>query len=872
MLPILSAIPDPIKQQIADALVDFLVKQAEKVAGEQIAGKIRKFSSKGEFAEAVEKAIIKGAQRFAVEYADEDEDLAAAISANPDFWKSKSAQKALTELIKRPGAWNLSEYAEIASHFEDVLPERRNRIRVDKAVTYFLRCIVEELWTLPGAKEVREVYALQFQKISAEVAKEQAALARKQLEATVQISADLRQALSQLTAAMEQKLLAAPALAALPAPTPKPYHNLPRPDYACFVGRKTELTWLRQRLHPADRAWQIAITGIGGVGKSAMALAISHEYRAKYDDLPLEERFDAIIWISAKEEMLTAQGKERAGLPENVLHTLEDVYTAIARALEREDITRALPEEQSSVVAKALKAQRTLLVIDNLESVQDERIKPFLRNLPSPTKALITSREWLDVADVWQLKGMTSEESDTLIQEEAGLRQVNLDAAQRQRIYDLTSGLPLPIKLAVARLSGGESFPSVERWLGDATGDLPEYCIAGQAELIRQSDSNAWKLWLACSLFDRTAGASREALSYVANSSLADRDSGLTKLQRLFLINRTESDRFWVLPIVQRYAKDNLTEPQYKILIHRWIEWAKLFPQVIGDNIDASVEIIRKFGVEYLNLLSVIRWCVERKRSTEIAILAAPSWNYAYLMGMFSEMKELLNYAASVLKDVDNKLLEGYIEIGYSRLTFLQDAPDKFRSHLQKARQIANQCESKELLGEVIYGDLELITFSGDYEKARNLALELLELSKNSSSKRLKYLAFMRLSQSYINLEKFKEASEWLDKGEKFLLEIGATRWLAQMMYRRAVLCLKTGDFDTAEKLFLENLDINTSWGGNLYVAYTKQRLGQLYEETGKSLKAKQVLIETLELFQRLGMPREQEIVERRLQGLRSAN
>ena len=77
---------------------------------------------------------------------------------------------------------------------------------------------------------------------------------------------------------IEHAHFAAP-LAPQPEPHPLPYHNLPRPDYACFVGREAELAWLRQRLHPSDRAWQIAITGIGGVGKSALALAIAHEYR-----------------------------------------------------------------------------------------------------------------------------------------------------------------------------------------------------------------------------------------------------------------------------------------------------------------------------------------------------------------------------------------------------------------------------------------------------------------------------------------------------------------------------------------------------------------------------------------------------------------
>ena len=57
-------------------------------------------------------------------------------------------------------------------------------------------------------------------------------------------------------------------------------------------------------------------------------------------------------------------------------------------------------------------------------------------------------------------------------------------------------------------------------------GELPEYCVKGQIDLVRERDPNAWTVLLACALFDREAGASREALGEIADLSLADRDRG----------------------------------------------------------------------------------------------------------------------------------------------------------------------------------------------------------------------------------------------------------------------------------------------------------------------------------------------------------
>ena len=131
--------------------------------------------------------------------------------------------------------------------------------------------------------------------------------------------------------------------------------------------------------------------------------------------------------------------------------------------------------------------------------------------------------------------------------------EVPLTPQQRKRIFELTSGLPLPIKLGIARMAGGESFALVERWLGDATGELPEYCVKGQAELSRRRNLNAWTVLVACAFFERSAGASREAFPRECGYLYCRSRQGSAPLSRLFLVNRCEGDRFSVLPIVQRY-------------------------------------------------------------------------------------------------------------------------------------------------------------------------------------------------------------------------------------------------------------------------------------------------------------------------------
>ena len=91
---------------------------------------------------------------------------------------------------------------------------------------------------------------------------------------------------------------------------------------------------------------------------------------------------------------------------QQALRTLDDIYTAIAMALQREGITRVRPEEQAQTVIHALTRQRTLLIVDNLETVDDEAVMEFLRELPAPTKAIVTTRHRLDVAYPVRLTGL----------------------------------------------------------------------------------------------------------------------------------------------------------------------------------------------------------------------------------------------------------------------------------------------------------------------------------------------------------------------------------------------------------------------------------------------------------------------------------
>ncbi len=290
-------LPQSLKQQAIDISVSFVSDQAKKLVSEEVSNRIKKLRSDAAFQTAFEAGLRRAVNRFGEEYATEDEDLTVALLADKTLFQNEQVQRALLAILKQPGVYLADERETLAQTFDSVLPQRRNRERVNRAVMFFLKCLAEEVWNLP---ELRPAYELQFQRMTAEAVREQVNLQKAQL----QVSADLREALLQLTETMAERKL-------LPTGEETGFlvrHNLPQPDYARFVGRKAELKQIGQLLLPKTRHFVVTIDGIGGIGKSALALEVAHTYRRHADNLPEAERFAALIWTSAKQTVLTGEG------------------------------------------------------------------------------------------------------------------------------------------------------------------------------------------------------------------------------------------------------------------------------------------------------------------------------------------------------------------------------------------------------------------------------------------------------------------------------------------------------------------------------------------------------------------------------------
>jgi LuxR family glucitol operon transcriptional activator len=796
-----SFIPDSIKQRLFGAVIDFLVDQAEKVVSGQVADTLKKLRSDAEFREAFDQALERAVHRFVDGYAMVDREVVVALMRQPTgFWEAKPVQHTLREMIRRPGTYLEPERKAIERSFAGILPGF-DPDRVNRAVAHFLSLLAEEVMVIP---QLQPLYMIQLQRMTLEQGREMVSALRD-------LQADQRQAMMALLEVVSQfPGLSAGERMALPEP-PCVYHNLPQPDYGHFVGRDEELDRIHQLLkpYPQSRYHIITIDGIGGIGKSTLALEAAYRYLRHYDILPPEERFDAIIWASAKQNVLTADGIVSR---RQALRTLDDVYTTISTTLEREDITRARAEEQPALMDRALCQQRTLLILDNFETVDDEQVLTFVREVPDPTKVMVTTRHHIDVAYPVRLMGMPKADGLALIQQECKEKGVTITDADALKLYKRTGGVPLAMVWSVAQIGYGYNVETLLRRLAQPTSDMARYCFEAALKHVRGQPAH--RLLMALALF--VPDASREALGYVADLPEFDRDDGLVELERLSLVNR-RAGRFQFLPLTMVFAADELRgAPIRSNLEDRWIDY--------------FVTLSEEYGDEYWNWLNY-DWLMAEGEN----ILALAEW--AIGVGR-PEIVLKLHYPILRYLDVEGRWVE-VIRYG----TFLYDIAQS----LNARRTMAWICTHWL---SWLYGE------QGDVSRSEKLAREGIALYRALEDKKGECLSLAFLSRAFRKGGRFEESRKTVQQMLQFAQDIGYSDGVATAHDQLGKIARDLSIWTEAKEYFDrarawcegEDANLDISLLMNIYgnLGWTEFHLGN--HERGKELCER-----SLDFFRRIG-------------------
>jgi len=628
---------------------------------------------------------------------------------------------------------------------------------------------------------------------------------------------------------------------------PRVYQNLPAPTYSQFVERKEASAEVIEGLNKRSAA--VIIVGLGGNGKTSLARETADHCLKSENGTAL---FDAAVWVSDKDWPGTTN--------------LSIVLDEIARTLDYPGFTQFEHDEKRREVEQLLRRQRVLVCVDNFETITDGALLAWLLNLPEPSKALITTREYRREyrRGGWpvELRGMSEGEIRSLIDQR--LQQLRIERLvgsleQLDPLIIATGGNPKAIEITLGLVK------HEHRRLQQVVDDL----YAGRGGLFNDLFARVWALLneaarrvlLVATFFPTSTSA--EALSASAGVQGFAFDQAIEHLADMALldvqqINLNSLSRYALHPLVRAFAQARMAEQQdfEEGARERWIGWYLQLASQIQVRVD-DLSTLDVLDPEHEAAYVVLLWTVEHQRFSVALQLAHSIGYYYFLRGIWDKnliINQLGAQAASECGDFSTTVtLQGYV----ARRLCNQGI-------VGEAKRILLQIEG--LAAEHSISNLTVLLLRqswGYYWMAcqeHELALSICqELSASAESLPI-YLTVgnqLAIAECFYNLGRREEARAL---AEEMLLTAITQNYIVGIVNAHLLLAsidLDNGNFASATARLTGIQSRAQQYQGRWSVATIQRCYARLHNLRGDLPAASTALTEAIDLFERLGMRRE---------------
>jgi tetratricopeptide (TPR) repeat protein len=437
--------------------------------------------------------------------------------------------------------------------------------------------------------------------------------------------------------------------------TPK-LHNLPfLPLGDLFKGRDEELRTLETNLKGPTTATAItqtqAISGLGGIGKTRLAV----EYAWRSGD-----RYDAALFVVAES-------------PEALQSGLASLSRFRLPGMTQSP-THAQEEEVAAVLAWLREHGRWLLILDNVDSEEAaEAVREILPQLQGG-QILITSRRrnWPAGIRRQPLDELSLEEATAfLLQRTEGLRTPTKDDPEHaRRLAEILDGLPLALEQASAYIAHHQmklskylevwekEKESVVNWHDEGQMDYPKPLAATWQTTFRQLSPTAAAIlrltaYLApdpipLEMFENGARFVEEGVRLLRKESRRKAQpkpvrEGIAELSAYSMITR-EDETFTVHRMVQEVLRTRILEERRR-------EWIERASQLVNEFSPFDADDVRTWPI--WNLLRphaavVLRYADEAQIAKPTSRLMSQMYLYLATRGLNAEAEPLIRRSLAI--------------------------------------------------------------------------------------------------------------------------------------------------------------------------------------------------------------------------------
>ncbi|RSM64465.1 AfsR/SARP family transcriptional regulator [Kibdelosporangium aridum] len=655
------------------------------------------------------------------------------------------------------------------------------------------------------------------------------------------------------------------------ASEPPPPRQAPAPPV--LIGRDEQLAtaigWM------ATPTPCVAITGQGGIGKTAFAARLAHETSGLFPD----GQFHATL------------GRGRT------------MHAALTRLLARLGITdapRDLPD-LAELAGELLGGTRMLIV---LEDVPDEAGLRALLPLAAGNGLIVTSRRrlaGLDTLRVMPLDVLPADAGTALLRAAAG--STPIDPRSAAKIVTLCAGLPLAIKLAGARLAARPHFTPADLvrcltdrhcrldWLqlgdqGVRAAVLDSYAVLRpvQQQLLRglcAADQPEFPGWVAAAVLDQPAVQADRVLDDLIEAHLVEpAGRGLT------------GPRYRIHDLVHLAVRDELCDTDaHTRVTSGWHALAAAADDQLAHwcGLDPEPPPAWRPDPQVLAAAAAhpMRW-FDEERATLIhaARQARPAWPLAQRMSTYFELRGHYQDWGEVLqaglRDAD---ATGDRQGQATMLGLLMHAVAEGEDHRDSLRYAALTIAAYQALGTPpVHQDPAPSRSSPALEKARHdrdafavgfeaarlavrlracgehadyLALfdEAMDAFRASQAPLLELWALKHIGLTYLRQRRIDEAMSCLRRAETLVRDLGEESMARHAGGDLAGVAVVHDRDDLAERLAAETLDTARHTGNRWRAGRALVTLGEVYARRGEHRRAAETYREALALWRALNLP-----------------
>lgn len=333
------------------------------------------------------------------------------------------------------------------------------------------------------------------------------------------------------------------ALIATLTPAVSALHQLP-PDTAAFVDRHAERERARAaaertRASGLQAAAIVSFSGMGGTGKSSLAIRVAHELRAAYPDGQLYanmRRTDGSLQHPAE---VAAAFLRDLGVDEQTVPSAADARYGLLR----------------SVLAE----RKAMIVLDNVQT--ESQIRPLIPATPD-CLVVATSRPMLaglDGAELVSVEGLDADDALELLRQLVGPERIDAELDAARELCALCGQLPLALRTVAATLrrSSLRSVAELVAALHDEEARLDHMSEVRASFLLSYRELTAPEAQLLRLVAELVHGeADPELAAALLGCDASTAAALLERLAEQELLRETSSRRYAIHALMRLFAKE----------------------------------------------------------------------------------------------------------------------------------------------------------------------------------------------------------------------------------------------------------------------------------------------------------------------------